>query len=477
VRPSAPIRVDLSDTAVTFPRFVLIPAQEHRYGTSSVAPKRRGPASDRYSLRGRVAAIALLAALAGIPSGASGSTANAPGMQPPIVATLPSISGTYHEAQTLTADEGTWDGPDRDYEFRWVRCNSVGSLCDPVISATGQDYLLTAADVGSTLRVVVTATNKNGSAIATSDATPGIALPLPTTSSTTTSTSSTTTPEATSSTTTATTTTTTTTTPHLFDGFSAGLTQWQINDPDPSSPHPPRTRATTVAADGYVLDLTVDPTDGYKPGSNDSSRVDVWMYSSCCTSWLGDGAEIWGHVRLLFPSSALSSTPYKPTNGAWNWTHQLHYGSLLGGSGLDVEHSWNVVTGNTITDVEGSTSSNQNPHLVLTINGGDVGAGKQQRHDFGYPHLLEWDHWYDLLYHEKLSPNGSIGFVEAWVDGNVLVPFTYMPTLYSEGSTTDVMFPELSNYRWMGQSGGVDWSSSIWYDGIAIGPSRASVGG
>jgi hypothetical protein len=201
------------------------------------------------------------------------------------------------------------------------------------------------------------------------------------------------------------------------------------------------------------------------------------MYSSCCTSWLGDGAEIWGHVRMLFPSTALSSTPYKPTNGAWNWTHQLHYGSLLGGSGLDVEHSWNVVTGNTITDVEGSTSSNQNPHLVLTINGGDVGAGKQQRHDFGYPHLLEWDHWYDLLYHEKLSPNGSIGFVEAWVDGNVLVPFTYMPTLYSEGSTTDVMFPELSNYRWMGQSGGVDWSSSIWYDGIAIGPSRASVGG
>jgi hypothetical protein len=456
---------------------VLLPAQEHGYSRSRLGPRRHGPANTRRSLPGRVAAILILVALVALPSAASGSTADAPGQQAPLLTVLPSVSGTYRENHTLTADAGSWSGPDRDYDFQWVRCDGIGASCDQIVSATAQEYMLTAADVGSSLRVVVTATNKNGSSVATSDPTPVIPPALSTMGFTTTSTTTISTTTSTTSTTSSATTTTTTTTsaeqPYLSDSFSGGLTSWKVNDPDPSSPHPPRTRATSVGADGYVADLTVDPSDVY--GS--STRVDLWMFDSCCTSWLGDGAEIWGHVRVLFPSSALSSTPYKPTNGAWNWTHQLHYGSLLGISGAEVEHGWNVVTGSTLTSTGGSTSSDQNPHLVLTINGGDIAAGKQQRHDFAYPHLLQWDHWYDLLYHEKLSPNGTTGFVEAWVDGDVLVPLTHMPTLYAEGSTTDLLFPELSNYRWMGQAGGVNWSSSIWYDSIAIGPTRSSVGG
>jgi hypothetical protein len=414
-----------------------------------------------------------------ITSTAGANNSTAPGQTAPTVSTLPSISGTYRGGQTLTEDPGSWSGPSRDFAFQWVRCDSSGLQCAPIPAATQQKYALTDADVKFTLRVVVTATNKNASTVATSNATPVIAPALSTkslasTSTTTTTNTTTPTTTVTTATTTATTATTTVEQPYLRDDFSGSLSTWKISDPDPLSAHPVGTYSTSV---GQVADLTVDPTDIDGSNSSPSSRVDLWMYDSCCASYLGNGSEIWGHVRVLFPSAALSSTPFRPTNGAWNWTHQLHYGSAVGASGSYAEHGWNVVTGSTLTDTGGCTCSNQNPHLVLSINGGDLNAGTQQRHVFAYPHLLQWDHWYDLLYHEKLSPNASIGFVEAWVDGNVLVPYTHMPTLYSRGSTTDTMYPELSNYRWMGQSGGVNWSSSIFYDSIAIGPSRASVNG
>ena len=112
---------------------------------------------------------------------------------PPVNRTAPTISGTPTQGQTLTANPGTWDGtPPLTYGYQWRRCNAAGASCVDIGGATGTTYVLTATDVGSTIRVVVTLTNAAGSGNATSAQTATIAgLPpvntvLPTISGTTT---------------------------------------------------------------------------------------------------------------------------------------------------------------------------------------------------------------------------------------------------------------------------------------------------
>jgi PKD domain/Concanavalin A-like lectin/glucanases superfamily/NHL repeat len=90
----------------------------------------------------------------------------------PVNSSLPSISGTSVEGETLTASPGVWSGsPAPSYVFRWERCNSAGEACSEIEGATGTTYLLGAVDVGHTLRVRVVATNAATSATASSSAT------------------------------------------------------------------------------------------------------------------------------------------------------------------------------------------------------------------------------------------------------------------------------------------------------------------
>lgn len=145
-------------------------------------------------------------------TGASAApNASAPGHLVPEFETLPTINGQAVQGANLTATAGTSKGPSSDYSFQWVRCNATGAACAAIARATLQTYALTAADVSTTLRVAVTATNKNGSTVATSDASPVVAT-LTASSPGTTTTSGTSTSSSTTTTTTATTTTTTTTT-------------------------------------------------------------------------------------------------------------------------------------------------------------------------------------------------------------------------------------------------------------------------
>ncbi|MEA2375017.1 MAG: large repetitive protein, partial [Thermoleophilaceae bacterium] len=87
----------------------------------------------------------------------------------------PSISGDPVEGQTLAADKGIWDGaPTIDFTYQWLRCDSVGDHCVEIPGATGSTYTTNSDDVGSRLRVVVTATNPDGSHSATSEDTDAI---------------------------------------------------------------------------------------------------------------------------------------------------------------------------------------------------------------------------------------------------------------------------------------------------------------
>ena len=77
----------------------------------------------------------------------------------PVNTTLPAISGTAEQGQTLSVDTGSWDNSPTSYAYQWQRCDSSGNNCVDISGATSNSYDLVAADVGSTLRATVTATN------------------------------------------------------------------------------------------------------------------------------------------------------------------------------------------------------------------------------------------------------------------------------------------------------------------------------
>jgi alpha-tubulin suppressor-like RCC1 family protein len=89
----------------------------------------------------------------------------------PANSALPTISGTARQGQTLSASRGSWKNAPTAYAYRWDRCTVSGAICADIGGATSTTYALVAADVGLTIRVIVTATNAYGSASAISSKT------------------------------------------------------------------------------------------------------------------------------------------------------------------------------------------------------------------------------------------------------------------------------------------------------------------
>jgi hypothetical protein len=165
----------------------------------------------------RHCAVLIVALFVFTASASAGNNANlvAPGQVAPISDTLPTITGIAMAGQTFLGSTGKWTGPSSNYAYQWVRCSSTGTACAAISLANAQTYLETAADVGSTLRLVVAASNKNGSAVTTSNPTlvvQSAKSPPPPTTTTSTSTSTTTTPTIITTPTTSTTSTSTSTT-------------------------------------------------------------------------------------------------------------------------------------------------------------------------------------------------------------------------------------------------------------------------
>ena len=79
---------------------------------------------------------------------------------PPSNTGLPVVSGVAQQGQTLTASNGSWTGSPTSFGYRWRDCDASGNSCVDISGATGSSYLLQAGDVGHTLRVVVTATQR-----------------------------------------------------------------------------------------------------------------------------------------------------------------------------------------------------------------------------------------------------------------------------------------------------------------------------
>lgn len=112
-------------------------------------------------------------------SGGSGNATSAPSAvvsskTAPTPTTAPSISGTVAAGSTLTANKGTWNGNPTSVAVAWIRCDASGNGCAGIAGASGDTFSVTQADEGKTFRLLVTATNANGSTTFTSKQTAAV---------------------------------------------------------------------------------------------------------------------------------------------------------------------------------------------------------------------------------------------------------------------------------------------------------------
>jgi alpha-tubulin suppressor-like RCC1 family protein len=98
-------------------------------------------------------------------------------VEKPVNTVLPTIAGTPKEGVTLKAKKGSWTGGSLVWTYQWQRCEPE-SECVNIVSATTSEYKLRFIDIGSQIRVIVTASNSAGSTEATSEKTVPVA-PVP----------------------------------------------------------------------------------------------------------------------------------------------------------------------------------------------------------------------------------------------------------------------------------------------------------
>jgi hypothetical protein len=107
-----------------------------------------------------------------VPSSVSGVVATPPA---PASTGPPTIEGLAQDGSELDATAGSWSAAAPvSYSYQWESCGPTGEDCASIEYATAPNYQLSEGDIGSTLRVVVTATNTGGSTQATSTASPVI---------------------------------------------------------------------------------------------------------------------------------------------------------------------------------------------------------------------------------------------------------------------------------------------------------------
>lgn len=87
----------------------------------------------------------------------------------PVSTAPPTVAGTAAQGQTLSASPGAFSTP-ATVTYVWQRCDAAGAACADVAGATAETYAVTTEDAGTTLRVVVTATNRFG--VVSSQSTP-----------------------------------------------------------------------------------------------------------------------------------------------------------------------------------------------------------------------------------------------------------------------------------------------------------------
>ena len=87
----------------------------------------------------------------------------------------PTLEGRFRQGETLRTSNGLWANNPTSFVYRWQRCDTSGNNCRTIAGATNNAYRLVQADVGQTVRSVVTARNADGASAANSRQSPVIA--------------------------------------------------------------------------------------------------------------------------------------------------------------------------------------------------------------------------------------------------------------------------------------------------------------
>lgn len=122
------------------------------------------------SLTGRRAAATstlLAAVLVGLLAATTATAA------PPREVSQPTLEGSaFYDGRTVRAGTGIWANSPTSFSYRWLRCDAAGDNCANIANATSASYRLRQADVGRTVRALVTARNADGSRTANSRQSP-----------------------------------------------------------------------------------------------------------------------------------------------------------------------------------------------------------------------------------------------------------------------------------------------------------------
>jgi hypothetical protein len=145
-----------------------------------------GATSNTYTLRGADVGVRIRVRVTaqnadGTDAAASNPTAVVRGSARPNSLINPTIGGSPTLGETLTADPGVWSGTQPiTFSYQWRSCNRTGGNCQNIPGATGRTYVLRQGDVGTTLRVKVTARNSVGTTVETTVPTAVIGVNAPT---------------------------------------------------------------------------------------------------------------------------------------------------------------------------------------------------------------------------------------------------------------------------------------------------------
>jgi hypothetical protein len=342
----------------------------------------------------------------------------------PTSASAPSVAGETVEGSTITASRGRWKERPTIAGYDWARCDASGDNCKPIALSAGRARTLAPDDDGATLRVSLVASNKHGSTVATSQPTAVVAGPP-------TGGRAPSTPPP----------------PPWFVGdFETGdLSQWPyLGDAHGVSvvSSPTRGPSSRYAARAETTDVPDSSVGG------DASYVESGSFG---LPWENDGSDAWFSISVLLPSGTNPAYPgtFTPSpSSGWNMFMEWHISPGVSGQSPYV-------------GVRGG-------HLVFRLVGGQESS--PQSHWVADTTPLQFDHWYDIQVRMKWSPDPDVGYAEWWVDGVRKFAGDF-PTLYrrTNGSASSVMF-DAGHYR-----GTQSWTDTVYFDGVKVGPARASV--
>jgi hypothetical protein len=346
------------------------------------------------------------------------------------------------------------------YAYQWQRCNSSGASCLPISGATSSSYLLGSADVGSTMRISVTASNSAGSATTSSAATVVVSA-----------TSVSGVLERNRG-------------PEMYalgDIPYNGLPGWtRVYQPSQSSATRPKAQADPLGSGKKVFNITTTPGDNPSaPAGSDFVGLDDWSADSNAAI-AGQGADHWYSFEVMFPSSkvGLDGNPFRLADpSTWNATtfYEWHYNSTMGVSGNVPELAIGI---RSQTGVAGMT-------WFVEQHGGDVSTNPSGTNindaaaSPGYVYnwkSIPWgqtvqpDRWYAWTIHAHWS-KGSDGLIDIYLDGQPFYRVTG-PTLYWRSSTgyVDMLYPMIDNYH-----PALSQNSTLFYRRWKMGTTRAIV--